>query len=163
MEQGARVIIGRATKINYSEDSKSALSVAYAANGSTIEIEATDIVIAAGPWTTKIFPRAKLQTPRGHSIIVKPSQNLSPYILFPKIEPAPNTTFKKLISPEIYPRPGDDLHNFDTVYSSGPDDYEVSLPPSTGEVEVDAQKCTEVWNALKSVSQQVHDGRIMTK
>ena len=101
--------------------------------------------------------------PRGHSIIVKPSQNLSPYILFPRIEPAPNTTFENLISPEIYPRPGDDLNRFDTVYASGPDDYDVLLPPSTGEVEVDGQKCTEVWNALKSVSQQIHDGKIITK
>ena len=163
VEQGARVIIGLATKINYSEDFKRVVSVAYTANGSTTEIEATDIVIAAGPWTTKIFPRAKLLTPRGHSIIVKPSQNLSNYILFPKIEPAPNTTSEKLISPEIYPRPRDDLNDFETVYSSGPDDYDVSLPPSTGEVEVDAQKCTQIWNALKSVSQPIHDGRIMTK
>ena len=163
VEQGARVIIGRATKINHSEDSKRVVSVAYVANGSTSEIEATDIVIAAGPWTTKIFPRAKILTPRGHSIVVKPSQNLSPYILFSKIEPAPNTTLQKLISPEIYPRPEDDLNGFDTVYSSGPDDYDVPLPPSTGEVEVDAQKCTEVWHALKSVSQQIHDGKIITK
>ena len=163
VEQGARVIIGRATKINYSEDLKRVVSIAYVANGSSTEIEATDVVIAAGPWTTKLFPRAKLLTPRGHSIIVKPSQNLSPYVLFPKIEPAPNTTFEKLISPEIYPRPVDDLNGFETVYSCGPDDYDVTLPPSTLEVEVDAQKCTAVWNALKSVSQQIHDGKIMTK
>lgn len=162
-EQGAQVIIGRATRINYSEDSKRILSVTYSANESTVELEATDIVIAAGPWTTNIFPRAQLLTPRGHSIIVKPTQDLSPYVLFPKIEPAANSTFEKLISPEIYPRPKDDLHDFDTVYSCGPDDYDVPLPSSTGDVEVDAQKCTDVWTALKSVSQQIHDGKIITK
>ena len=162
-EQGAQIIIGRATTINYAKGNKSIVSVTYSANGSTTELEATDIVIAAGPWTPNIFPRAKLLTPRGHSVVVKPSQNLSPYILFPKIKPAPNTTLEELISPEIYPRPGDTLYDFDTVYSSGPDDYEVALPASTEEVEVDAQRCTDVWNALKSVSQQIHDGTAITR
>ncbi|KAL8947546.1 MAG: hypothetical protein Q9222_006181 [Ikaeria aurantiellina] len=162
-KQGAQVIIGRATKINYSEDAGRIVSVIYSADGNTIELEATDIVVAAGPWTTNIFPRAKLLTPRGHSIIVKPSRNLSPHILFLKIEPAPNSTLEKLISPEIYPRPGDSLNDFDTVYSSCPDDYDVPLPSSTGEVEVDAQTCTDIWNALKGVSQQIHDGEIITK
>ncbi|KAL8999880.1 MAG: hypothetical protein Q9188_005794 [Gyalolechia gomerana] len=162
-DHGAQVIIGRATKINYSEDSRRVVSVTYSVNGSTTELEATDVVIAAGPWTTNLFPRAKLLTPRGHSVVVKPSENLSPYILFPKIEPAPDTTLEGLISPEIYPRPNDDLNSFDTVYASGPDDYDVSLPSSTEEVESDPQKCTAVWDALKSVSQQIHDGKIITK
>lgn len=59
-EHGAQVIIGRATRITYSEDPKRILSVTYAANGSIIELKATDIVIAAGPWTSNIYPRAKL-------------------------------------------------------------------------------------------------------
>lgn len=50
-----------------------------------------------------------------------------------------------------------------TLYSCGPDDYEAPLPSSTGEVKVDAQKCTEIWTALKIVSQQLRDGKIITK
>jgi len=95
--------------------------------------------------------------------VVKPSEDLSPYVLFPNIEPAPNTTFEKLMSPEIYPRPKDDLHDFSTVYASGPDDYTVSLPSYTEEVEVDARKCTEIWNAISSVSRQIHDGEILVQ
>lgn len=162
-EQGAQIIIGRVPTINYAKDNKSIVSVTYSANGSTIELEATDIIIAAGPWTTNIFPRAKLLTPRGHSVVVKPSQNLSNHVLFPKIKNAPNTTLKEPISPEIYPRPGDRMNDFETVYSSGPDDYEVALPASTEEVKTDPQKCAKVWNALKSVSQQIHDGTIITE
>ncbi|KAL8786297.1 MAG: hypothetical protein Q9195_008257 [Heterodermia aff. obscurata] len=133
-------MIGRATRINYSKDSKRILSVTYTVNGSTIELEATDIVIAAGPWTSNIFPRAKLLTARGHTIFIEPTQDLSPYVLFPKIEPAANNKIEELISTEIYHRPEDDLNNFDTAYSCGPDDYDVQLPSSTEKAEVDAQR-----------------------
>ncbi|KAL9093913.1 MAG: hypothetical protein Q9165_003836 [Trypethelium subeluteriae] len=162
-EQGTKVIIGHATRISYSQDMKSINSLTYSSHGETMDLEATDVVIAAGPWTTHIFPRAALLTPRGHSIVVKPSADLSNHVLFTNIEPAPNSTVKDLISPEIYPRPPDTLHNFDTVYSSGPDDYDVPLPASVGEVEVDDRRCEDVWNALGSVSQQIKDGQVITR
>ena len=162
-QQGAKVLIGRATKINYSDDLKSITSLTYISDGDTKDIEATDILLAAGPWTPKLFPRAKLLTPRGHSVIVKPSKSLSEYVLFPAIKPAPDTNFENLISPEIYPRPKDSLNDFDTVYSSGPDDYDVPLPNSTSDVVVDKERCNDVWTALQSVSQEIHDGEILVK
>lgn len=162
-DQGAKVVIGQATKINYSDDEKSIVSLTYSANGNTSDLPATDILLAAGPWTTGLFPRARLLTPRGHSVIVQPSRDLSPHVLFPNIKPAPNTTIENLISPEIYPRPPDALNEFDTVYSSGPDDYDVELPASTDDVVVEEKRCEDVWNALKSVSQQIHDGKVIAK
>ncbi|KAF2230786.1 putative FAD dependent oxidoreductase [Viridothelium virens] len=162
-EQGAKVIIGHATRINYSPDMKSITSVTYSSHDETRDLEATDIVIAAGPWTAHIFPRAALLTPRGHSIVVIPSADLSGYVIFTNIESTPNSTVKGPISPEIYPRPPDTLHSFDTVYSSGPDDYDVPLPPSVDEVQVDDRRCEDVWNALGSVSQQIKDGQVITR
>ncbi|KAL9109053.1 MAG: hypothetical protein Q9227_006293 [Pyrenula ochraceoflavens] len=163
VEGGAKIIKGRATKINYSADLKRVVSVTYCAEGNTTDLEASDVLIAAGPWTPKIFPRAALLTPRGHSVVVQPSRNLSPHILFPHIKPAPGDTCDHLISPEIYPRPPDALLDFETAYSSGPDNYEVALPPSTEEVWVDYQRCEDVWNALKSVSQPIHDGKVIMR
>ena len=163
VEQGAKVIIGRATNINYSPDNKSIASVSYSANGETTDLEATDIIIAAGPWMTDLFPRAALLTPRGHSIIIKPSDSLSPYVLFTNVERGLDGTVEEPISPEIYPRPPDTLHNFDTAYSSGPDDYDVPLPRSANEVQVDDARCEDVWNALKGVSQQLHGGQVITR
>ena len=159
--KGTKIILGSASQINYEGDTVS--SVTYIRDNETHTIMATDVIVAAGPWTPKLLPKVRLLTPRGHSVIVKPSRALSPYILFPNIEPAPNSTFKNLISPDIYPRPPDQVHEFDTVYSSGPDSYEVPLPADTDSVKVDEEKCSEVWTAISSVSQEIHDGKVIAK
>jgi glycine/D-amino acid oxidase-like deaminating enzyme len=161
-EKGAEIIFGSATKFNYKDDGKSIESVVYTKEGTSDTITATDVVIAAGPWTTKLFPSIQLGAPRGHSVVVRPSRDLSPYVLFPKIEPPANGSIKSILSPEIYPRPGDGLHSFDTVYACGPDDYSVPLPGTTEEVEVDKKKCEDVWNAVSSVSREIHDGEVIT-
>ena len=162
-EKGAKIIIGSASAIDYKNDSQGIKSVQYTQNGTINSLPATDILLSAGPWTPKLFPRVHLETPRGHSVVVKPSRKLSPYILFPNIAPPPNGTMEHILSPEIYPRPGDRLHEFDTVYSSGPDDYDVPLPDSSDAVAVDEQSCNDVWTAIKSVSQEIHDGDLITK
>jgi glycine/D-amino acid oxidase-like deaminating enzyme len=158
-----KVIIGSAIAVNYRDSKGSIESVTYTQGGTPNVLEATDILVAAGPWTSKILPSVHLMTPRGHSVVVRPSRDLSPYILFPNIKPAQNSTFKRLLSPDIYPRPGDEAHGFDTVYGSGPDDYEVPLPSSADSVELDEQKCDDAWVAMKSVSQEIHDGEVITK
>ena len=159
---GATIITARVSEINYSSDGRSIVSVTCSSKVRVTEVEATDILISAGPWTPEIFPRAVLLTPRGHSVVVKPSRHLSPHVLFPKIEPTP-TEFKDLISPEIYPRPPDIAHHHDTVYSSGPDDYEIALPPSSESMQVDEHRCEDIWNALKSVSREIHDGKTIAR
>lgn len=163
-EKGAAHVCGRATTINYTADKECVSSVTYTDDdGETHSLESTDIVVAAGPWTPHLLPRVKLLTPRGHSVVVQPSHDLSPHVLFPSISAAPNSTFSNLISPEIYPRPPDAAHPFDTIYASGPDDYDVKLPSSTESVVVDAQRAEDVWTALKSVSRPIHDGEILVR
>ena len=49
-EKGARIIIGNATQINYSSDGKAVESIRYVQDGKSVQEEATDIVVAAGPW-----------------------------------------------------------------------------------------------------------------
>ena len=162
-ERGAAIVIGNATKINFSSDGKNVESVDFAQDGSSKQMPVTDVVVAAGPWTPQLLANVSLLAPRGHSVIVKPIRDISPYVLFPEITPAKGSGIKHIISPEIYPRPSDALYDFDTVYASGPDDYEVDLPTGTGDVEVDNQKCDAIWSALKSVSQEVHDGSILVE
>lgn len=163
VEKGAKLIIGSATDIKYSKDAKSIKSVLYKENGSSASLDATDILVTAGPWTPRIFPRAHIGAPRGHSVVVRPSRDLSPYVLFPNITAPPNGKIEDLLSPEIYPRPGDALHDFDTVYACGPDDYDVPLPDTSDSVKVDEWRCDDVFTAVKSVSKQIHDGQIITK
>lgn len=96
-------------------------------------------------------------------MVIKPSRNLSPYVLFPTILPPPNGNLENVLSPEIYPRPGDRLHNFGSIYACGPDDYDIPLPDTSESVAVDDQSCNDVWTAVKSVSQEIHDGESFTK
>jgi len=162
-EKGARVIIGNATRINYSSDGKAVESVDYVQDGEKEQLSATDIIVAAGPWTPRVLAEVTLLTPRGHSVVVKPTKDMSPYVLFPTITAAEDSGLDGVISPELYPRPGDAMYDFDTVYTSSPDDYEVDLPSGTGDVLVDEQKCEDVWTAVKSVSQEIHDGEILRR
>ena len=162
-ERGAKVVIGSATAINYTANAQSIDSVQYSQNGICYTLEATDIILSAGPWTFKLFPRAQLKTPRGHSVVVRPSRDLSPHVLFPRIEAPRSGILKHVLSPEIYPRPRDRLYDTDTVYASGPDDYDVPLPDTTDDVAVDKGSCNDIWIAIQSVSQEIHDGEILAK
>ncbi|KAF6228879.1 hypothetical protein HO133_006990 [Letharia lupina] len=162
-DKGAKIIIGSATALNYAEDNRSIASVQYSRNGTIQSLGATDILLSAGPWTPRLFPRVHLETPRGHSVVIKPSRNLSPYVLFPNITATPNGSLEHILSPEIYPRPGDRLHGFDSVYACGPDDYDVPLPDTSESVAVDDQSCNDVWTAVKSISREIFDGKLITK
>ena len=72
-------------------------------------------------------------------------------------------SLSNLLSPEIYPRPGDKIHGFDTIYACGPDDYEVPLPDSADTVAVDEQRCSDVYTAVGSVSKPIHECEVITK
>ncbi|KAI7356399.1 hypothetical protein KC354_g10446 [Hortaea werneckii] len=164
-EKGGRIIIGKATDIKYSTDNdKSVTSVDYTTQtGFAERLNATDVIVAAGPWTPRLLPQVELQAPRGHSVIIKPTSAISSHVLFPTISPAADSGLKDLISPEIYPRPADALYDFETVYSAGPDDYDISLPPSTDEVAVNPQKSDNITRALSSVSPPLHDGQVLVR
>ncbi|KAF2421117.1 DAO-domain-containing protein [Tothia fuscella] len=148
-------------KINTKDDG--VVSVTIDRGGDCDNIDATDVVGAAGPWTSQLLPQLPLLAPRGHSVIVKPTRPLSPYILFPDIQPAPGHEFRKLLSLDIYPRPADGLHAFDTVYSSGPDDYSVPLPKGIDSVELDEKQCDDVTFSIGSVFKELHEGHVITK
>lgn len=162
VDKGVNIIIGSAIDIKQ-KDGKGIDSVHYRAKGALDSLSATDVILAAGPWTPRLFPALQLSTPRGHSIVVRPSRDLSPYVLFSSISSPPDRTPQHILSPEIYPRPGDALHSFDTVYACGPDDYDIPLLDTTDSVAVDEGSCDAIWTAVGSVSQEIHDGETITK
>ena len=94
---------------------------------------------------------------------MRPSRDLSPYVLFPEINFPENGSLSNLLSLEIYPRPGDKLHGFDTIYACGPDDYDVPLPNTTDAVVVDERSVNDVYTAVKSISKPIHKGEVITK
>lgn len=156
---GVSIVIGSATSINYNEGSSRARSVTYTSHGRAHELAATDVAVAAGPWTSKLLPQVKLKAPKGHSIVVQPSKDhISPYILFTDIHAS-----MSIPSPDIYPRPSDALHHFNTIYASGPDYYDVPLSNLASDATVEPNKIEEIWRAVTSVSQAIQDGAIITK
>lgn len=152
-----------ATEVKVDNGENTVQSVSYIEDGTKKLIQATDVLVAAGPWTPRILPSVLLLTPRGHSVIVRTTRSLSPYILFPDIKPAPDNSVDNYLSPDIYPRPADHLHTFDTVYASGPDDYERDLPSNSDQVELVEKKLQDVLVAIGSVSEEIYKGEIVKK
>ena len=55
-EKGAKTVIGSATAVNYKDSDGRIVSVAHVHNGESKTLKATDVLVAAGPWTTRLLP-----------------------------------------------------------------------------------------------------------
>lgn len=83
----------------------------------------TDVVVAAGPWTGRVWPTAKVEGLRAHSVVF--DADVSPYAVFTEIALPPSFVpehrkklgqtkrHKGLVDPEMYARP------FGEVYACG--------------------------------------------
>ena len=129
VDAGAKVVFGTATALDYTGP-HGIKTVTYEEKDTKKihTIPATDVILAAGPWTSHIFPGAPIVSSRAHSVVVK--ADVSPHAIFSEIE-LPEDFGKKerlrhqwhdnMASPELYPRPDG------TVYICG----SFSLPMST--------------------------------
>ena len=152
--QGVKIIMGSVTHWKLNDKGNGYKDVAYETQGSCSPhtILATDIVLAAGPWTKLLFPEAPLKAVRNHSIVLRPSRPASAHILFPdencEIDP-------RHLPPEIYPRPDN------TIYATGPTDEELPLPQNSGLVKVSEESCRKIQDDIGSVSQPIRHGVIL--
>jgi glycine/D-amino acid oxidase-like deaminating enzyme len=120
-EKGAQIILGSVTAIDRS--AKGVKGVAYMdkATKESHTIPATDVIVAAGPWTNTILPEAPIEAMRAHSVVIK--ADVSPYAIFTDIELPKNYAASrkdvkkrkhgKSVNPEMYARPDG------TVYACG--------------------------------------------
>ena len=85
-------------------------------------LPATDVVVAAGPWTSHVFPEAPIDAIRAHSVVIK--ADVSPWAVFTEIDLPKDFgrtgggDVKKRrhglnVNPEMYARPDG------TVYACG--------------------------------------------
>ncbi|PGH09953.1 hypothetical protein AJ79_05569 [Helicocarpus griseus UAMH5409] len=162
-EKGARVVLGQVTNIDHSTDA-GVRSVTYTEKdtGTSQTMPATDVVIAAGPWTRGVFPRAPISALRAHSVVVRPTRPVSAYTLFTSLAlPAEKEGGRRarptVVSPEIYARPDD------TVYACGEGDTTVPLPKTTADVAVDPARCQEIIDSIGSVSRVLRDGEVVRR
>lgn len=86
-------------------------------------VEATDVIVTAGPWTGKLLPRSKVEGLRAHSVVYE--ADLSPYAVFTNIQlpgdyvpehrarAGQKRKHRGNVDPEVYARP------FGEVYACG--------------------------------------------
>ena len=123
VEAGAKVILGSVTALDYTGT--------HGVKGVTYEdketkhihtLPVTDVILAAGPWTSHVFPDIQIDAMRAHSVVIE--ADVSPYAVFTEIElpkefgrkGGGDVKFRrhgKRVSPEMYARPDG------TVYACG--------------------------------------------
>ena len=83
-ERGAELISGTVTKINLSTDSPRSVEGVTFTDSSGIQklYSATHVVLAAGPWSPKLVPSLPIYGSRAHSIVIRPTREVSAYALF---------------------------------------------------------------------------------
>ncbi|CAR27011.1 ZYRO0C06754p [Zygosaccharomyces rouxii] len=115
--------------------------------------DAQQVVLAMGPWTSKMLLDCPISGLRAHSITIKPSTGtVSPYAIFTELKIGRNQYF----SPEMYARK-------DEVYICGEGDTLVELPETTDAVEVVREKCDELYRYVAKLSNNLSAGHVLKR
>ena len=160
--------------INYTPDGSAVQSVTYTTpftdpstgdSDPTTTLLATDVILAAGPWTRTLYPRAPISALRAHSVTIKPSRPVSAYALFTSIalprdfskSVTGNSSAKQTVTPEIYARPKNE------VYACGEGDTLIPLPTSSDLMVCDESRCQEIVDYVGSISDELRDGEVTAR
>lgn len=167
-EKGVDIILGSVTNIDRSGDKVQSVTYEDKETTKRETIPATDVIIAAGPWTQRVYPPAPISAMRAHSVTIKATSPISAYALFTEIRlPAhfgktytfvkSKNAHSKTVTPEIYARPGDE------AYACGEGDTLVPLPKTTEDVETDNSRCQDIIDYVSSISDELRDGEITAR
>ncbi|KAL9638095.1 MAG: hypothetical protein Q9164_001778 [Protoblastenia rupestris] len=166
-DKGAKIIMGAVSNIDRTDGKVKSVTYSDKETATPYTIPATDVVIAAGPWTQRVFPTAPISALRAHSVTIRPSKPISAYALFTEIG-LPSSfgrtdTFvkskrpsQKVVSPEIYARPHE-------AYACGEGDTLVPLPETTADVETDDARCQDIIDYVSSISDELQDGEVTAR
>lgn len=161
-------IIEHAQVISIDRSSDAVKSVTWTStrSGVTKTTLASSVVLAAGPWTSRLLPSAPIGGLRAHSVTIRPSRPISAYVLFTEINLPPNFYGDSKpsrgrgashVTPEIYARP------FNEVYACGEGDTLVPLPSTTAEVVTDDARCQDIIDYVGSMSDELRDGETLVR
>jgi len=161
METGAvDLILGKVDEIAFNEETGTATGISYIptktlgkSNEEHVSLEADQIVLSMGPWTSKILPDCPISGLRAHSITIAPHNGMvSPYAIFTELKIART----KYVSPEMYARK-------DEVYVCGEGDTLVDVPETTDDVEVIKEKCDQLFHYVGKLSPNLSKGHILKR
>jgi glycine/D-amino acid oxidase-like deaminating enzyme len=160
-EKGVKITIGTVTEI---KSSSSGHFISYTPKDSNQSqtITATDVVLAAGPWTKNLLDEAPISALRAHSITIRPSRPTSAYAIFTSISLPKDfregvKSRAQNVTPEIYARPNDEL------YACGEGDHMVALPKAAADVQLDDKRCQDIVDYVSSVSDELRDGKVLSR
>ncbi|KAI0089437.1 FAD dependent oxidoreductase [Irpex rosettiformis] len=153
-EKGATFTPGRVTEIRTDSSTGTVSGVVYAdpITGELHVIDATHVVLAAGPWSPHILPSLPIIGTRAHSVTIRPTGKISPYALFTEIV-LDSDERSTQATPELYARPDNE------VYCCGPGEIS-QVPKTVDDVEVDQAACDSIIENVSGISEQLRDGKI---
>ncbi|KAI5862913.1 FAD dependent oxidoreductase [Durotheca rogersii] len=170
-ERGAEIRVNtKVTCIGLNKSGTAVSSVEYldrAINETRTLRGVTDVVVAAGPWTGRLWPRARVEGLRAHSVVF--TADVSPYAVFTDISlpndwvPAHRAArgekrkHRGNVDPEIYARPGGE------VYACGEPDSKIPLPETADQVECDESQCDDLISYIGTVSPVLRSAAIAAK
>lgn len=102
-EAGAKIVLGRATSIERTEGGVTGVKYEGNITGKEERLDATDVVLSAGPWTTHIWPELEMDAARVHSVVVE--AKVSAYAVFTEIalpKGWAGSKSQKSVGPEMY-------------------------------------------------------------
>lgn len=155
---GAKVVLGRATSIN-SEEGRVA-SVTYTVHGSSESenLTATDVVLCTGPWAAQLYPPTSVIGLCQNSVVLRPSRQLSAYMLFTEISlPPTQTESSQHVMPEVFARPNG------TVWAAAEPDPSVPMPDTADEVVPDADACRSIVTQVGSISPELRKSTVVAQ
>ncbi|SMN17844.1 similar to Saccharomyces cerevisiae YHR009C TDA3 Putative oxidoreductase involved in late endosome to Golgi transport [Maudiozyma saulgeensis] len=113
-----------------------------------------NIIVAMGPWTSKLLADCPISGLRAHSITVMPEDmsKISAFAMFTELKVADSEYF----SPEIYARR-------DEIYVCGEGDTLLDLPDPTKDSPIDEGKCEELFKFAGKLSNSIANGHTLLK
>lgn len=190
-DKGAKIILGAVNSMDYTGNQIKSVIYEDKVSKDMYTIEATDVIVSAGPWTSHVFPQAPIEATRAHSVTIK--ADVTPYAIFSEIDLTPNFgntdesvksqrwRYGKTVSPEIYARPNGEVYacgkltipgfyplllqltNTKNSSCTGEGDTLIPLPGTTDLVQVDPQRCADIIAYVSSISTELANGEVLTK
>ena len=167
-EGGVKIVLGLVSDIDRSGGQVRSVTYEDKETSKSQTIPATDVIVAAGPWSKRVYPPAPIAAMRAHSVTITPSRPISAYAVFTEISlPADfgrtdmfvksKRGHGKTATPEIYARPNNE------AYACGEGDRLVPLPKTTADVETDDARCQDIVDYVSSISDELRDGEVTVR